>query len=368
MASAKRLKANKHVISSPSYGRGLRGMISAGLITMFTTLILVAFLAPFGYMSITSIKSKEQISTSARGSIWPSSEQFFEYQAEGETSSENFPLVKVPTENGLKEYALVQKGRQSSDFVDPENLAAGPFTLDLRWRSLEPVTKLDPQWGNFQEAWVGVNFPRLLFNTFAIAALGIIGTVVSCVLVAYGFARFPIPAKGAVFAVLIGTIVLPGQVTLVPTFALFSAIGWTGTWLPLIVPHFFSNAYNVFLLRQFFMTIPKELDEAAMIDGANPFQVLIQILLPQLWPGIVTIALFHLVFAWNDYFMPLIYLIGKDELLPIAVGIQKFNALFATQPQLIQATSLMTLVIPVLIFIFAQRIFMRGIVLTGVDR
>lgn len=358
---------NRHVIGSPSYGKSLRGILAAGLITMLTSLLLIAFLAPFGYMTVTSLKSKEQISESARGSIWPTSNQTYAYSLKG-APEESYPLLKVPTEEGIKAYALVTRGRNSSDFIDPENPDAGPFTLELRWRALEPVTKLDPQWGNFQEAWIGVNFPRLLFNTFAIAFLGIVGTVISCTLVAYGFARFPIPGKAALFAILISTIVLPDQVTLVPTFALFAMIGWTGTWLPLIVPHFFANAYNVFLLRQFFMSIPKELDEAAMIDGANPFQVLLQILLPQLWPGIVTVALFHLVYAWNDYFSPLIYLIGKENLLPISVGIQKFNALYATQPQLVQATSLMTLIVPIILFIFAQRIFMRGIVLTGVDR
>jgi len=367
MATTKKA-INSRVITTPSYGRDLRKMVAAGLITMFTTILLIAYLAPFGYMAVTSVKSQQQISESALGPVWPMSEQSFNYLFEGETESQDYPLMKVPTENGVQELALVKKGRRSSDFIDPNNLSAGPVTYDVRWRALDPVRKLAPKWDNYREAWVGVNFPRLLFNTFAIAILGIIGTVISCTLVAYGFSRFPIPAKGALFAVLISTIVLPTQVTLVPTFAMFALIGWTGTWLPLIVPHFFANAYNVFLLRQFFLTIPKTLDEAAMIDGANPFQVLTQILLPQLWPGLITVALFHLVFAWNDYFMPLIYLIGKDNLLPVSVGIQKFNALYTSQPQLIQATSLMTLIVPVIIFVFAQRIFMRGIVLTGVDK
>jgi multiple sugar transport system permease protein len=167
---------------------------------------------------------------------------------------------------------------------------------------------------------------------------------------------------------LIGTIILPGQVTLIPTYAFFARIGWTGTWLPLTVPHFFANAYNVFLLRQFFLTLPKELDEAAMIDGATPWQVLIKVIIPQAWPAIISVGLFHFIFAWNDYFGPLIYLLGHPELQPISVGVQEFNFAYGAQPQLVQATSLMAMVLPLVIFFFAQKIFMRGVVITGVEK
>jgi multiple sugar transport system permease protein len=168
--------------------------------------------------------------------------------------------------------------------------------------------------------------------------------------------------------ILIATIILPRQVTLVPTYVFFDRIGWTGTWLPLIVPHFFANAYNVFLLRQFFQSIPKEMDEAAMIDGASPLRTLVSIIVPQAWPALVAVALFHFVFAWNDYFEPLIYLLGKPELQPISVGIQQFNFIYDKEPHLIQSTALMGLVLPIILFVLAQRFFMQGIVVTGVDK
>jgi multiple sugar transport system permease protein len=213
-----------------------------------------------------------------------------------------------------------------------------------------------------------LNFPLLFRNTLIIAVVGMIGTLLASICVAYAFARFPIPGKNILFIILIGTIILPGQVTLIPTYAFFAKIGWTGTWLPLIVPHFFSNAYNVFLLRQFFLTLPRELDEAAMIDGASPFQILIKIIIPQAWPAIISVGLFHFIFAWNDFFNPLIYLLGKPDLQVISVGVQVFNFAYGAQPQLVQATSIMTMVLPLVIFFFAQKIFMRGVVITGVEK
>jgi multiple sugar transport system permease protein len=221
---------------------------------------------------------------------------------------------------------------------------------------------------NFPTAWELVKFPLLFRNTLAIALVGMTGTLLSSICVAYAFARFPIPGKNILFIVLIGTIILPDQVTLIPTYALFAAIGWTGTWLPLMVPHFFSNAYNVFLLRQFFMTLPRELDEAAMIDGATPFQILTKVIIPQAWPAIIAVGLFHFVFAWNDYFGPLLYLLGQPDLQPISVGVQIFNFRYSQQPQLVQATSLMAMVLPLVIFFFAQKVFMRGVVITGVEK
>ena len=164
------------------------------------------------------------------------------------------------------------------------------------------------------------------------------------------------------------TIILPFQITLIPTFAVFSALGWIGTWLPLLIPHFFANAYNVFLLRQYFLTIPRELDEAAMLDGANPLRVLVSVIIPQSIPVLTAVALFHFFFAWNDFFQPLIYLQGNIEAQPLSVGIASFNALFYQKPTLIQAAAMMSLVLPVAIFFMAQRAFMRGIVITGVEK
>ena len=173
------------------------------------------------------------------------------------------------------------------------------------------------------------------------------GRCCSCTLVAYGFARFRFPGRNLLFTLLIATIFLPAAVTLIPTYTLFVKLGWVGTWLPLLVPAFFANAYDVFLLRQYFMTIPRELDEAAAIDGAGPLRILRSVILPQAWPVIVAVAIFHFVYSWNDFFGPLIYLSTKPDLQPLAVGLARFNGTPLQGPGLIQAGTLMTLVIPV---------------------
>lgn len=346
-----------------AYDSSVRRMMITASVTLFALMLVAAFLLPFAYGTITAFKNKEQIVTSARGSILPVSPVKFTY------NEQQYDVFEVPMPDGeVRTLALIRAGRNDSTFVDPANPEAGEIFWEGRWRTLQQEMTLDPQFGNFQQVWNGINFPILLRNTGVIALVGTIGTLISCILVAYGFARFPIPGKSILFMLLIGTIILPRQVTLVPTYAFFSLIGWTGTWLPLIVPHFFANAYNVFLLRQYFMTLPRELDEAAVIDGAGPFRVLLWVIIPQSWPVIVTVSLFHIVFAWNDYFEPLIYLLGRPELQPISVGIQRFNFIYDQQPHLIQATALLGLAVPVLLFFLAQRFFMRGVVITGVEK
>ena len=150
-----------------------------------------------------------------------------------------------------------------------------------------------------------------------------------------------------------------------PTYTIFSKIGWVGTWLPLLVPTFFANAFDVFLIRQYMMTIPRDMDEAASIDGAGPFRTLISVILPQVWPAVVAVAIFHLVYSWNDFFDPLIYLSTKPELQTLAVGLQKFNGIHYRNPAYVQAGTLMTMVIPVILFLVFQRVFVRGVVSAG---
>lgn len=343
----------------PFADRQMRRFIIGGLVTMFASMALFVYLAPFFYMTVTSFKSLDQVQN---GLILPQSPATYTYQGEA------YEVYNVPLEGEERQLALVDKGRRRSGFIDPANPEAGLIEWEGRWRQLEPAWELDVQWGNYAEAWKAIEFPRLLFNTAAIAALGVIGTVISCTLVAYGFARFPIPGKNILFLILIGTIVLPKQVTLVPTYYIFNRIGWVNTWLPLIVPHFFANAYNTFLLRQYFLSIPKELDEAAMIDGASPMQILLKVIVPQSWPVLIAVALFHTVFAWNDYFEPLIYLRGRPDLWPISIGLQEFNFVYGTQPHLLQAASLMALAVPVIMFFLAQRYFMQGVKITGVEK
>lgn len=330
-------------------------------VTAFTLLILALFLSPFLEMVYYALSTTDQM-TALGAPAWPARPATFTYQGQ------ELEVYRVPTDTGTRDLAIVKKGRRESTFIDPANPQAGEIPWQGSWRALQRPWTLSPTWSNFTEVWEKIQFPRLFFNTLAIAVLGIIGTLISCTLVAYGFARFRVPGKDLLFTVLISTIFLPTAVTIVPTYTFFAKIGWVGTWLPLIVPHYFANAYNVFLLRQYFMTIPREMDEAAMIDGAGPFRILLRIIVPQAMPVIVAVALFHLVFAWNDFFGPLIYLSTRPDLQPLAVGLSRFEGIYFSDKPLVQAASLLTLIVPVLLFFAAQRVFMRGVVITGVEK
>lgn len=332
------------------------------LVTGLTGVVLFVFLLPLGYMVVTSLKSEAMI-TNLSAPILPQSPATFEYEGE------QLDIYTVPMPDGSeRELALHVPRRDVSQFIDPAEPEAGIIEWEGNWRTLPPAYGLDPQWSNYSRAWSLMNFPLLLRNTLVIAGLGTLGAVGSSILVAYGLARFRVPFGRSIMVVLIATIVLPKFTMLVPTYALFVKIGWVGTWLPLIVPHFFANAFNVFLLRQYFLTIPRELDEAATIDGAGPLRTLWSVILPQMKPAIVAVSLFHFYFAWNDFFEPMIYLSTRPDLEPISVGLRTFNTLYDSQPQLIQSGAMLALIIPVVVFLLAQRVFLQGIDLSGVQK
>ncbi len=339
-----------------------REILNKVLVTGIASFILLAFIAPLGYMVLTGIKSDDQMSDPSASPFWPQSPQTIEYQGE------ELEVYEVPIGGEVQELAALQKRRQETTFIDPQDPAAGEIVWEGNWRQLTPAYESDPQWNNFKKAWDELNFPRLFRNTLIIAVTGTIGAVGSSILVAYGFSRFEFKGKNIMFMILVGTIILPMQATLIPTYIIFQRLGWVNTFLPLIVPHFFANAYNVFLLRQYFLQIPRALDEAAMIDGAGPFRILTSVILPQALPAVTAVSLFHFFFAWNDFFGPLVYLVSAPDLWPLSVGLQRFNATYGRVPNLIQTSALITLVLPVIIFFFAQRIFMQGIVFTGVDK
>lgn len=324
--------------------------------------VLFLFLVPMVYGIVTSLKTDSQFSKLG-APWWPATERSIEY--EGDT----YDVYFVPDENGtMQELALYKKGRQVSEFLDPQNLDAGPFEWEGNWRGLERSWASDPQWDNYITAWDAIDFPILLRNTAVYAVVTTFGAVLSASLVAYGFARFRIPGKSIMFMLMLSTVILPSAVTLIPTYFVFLQLGWVGTWLPLIVPAFFSWGTNVFLMRQFFMSIPLALDEAAAIDGAGPFRIFYSIILPQSVPALTAVGLFHFFFSWNDFFGPLIYLAGEPEKFPITVGLTAFNNLYSQSTNLIQAASLLSAVIPLLVFFFAQRVFMQGVVVTGVEK
>ncbi len=350
-------------MSSKTIHTGRAGRIAQSVIlTLITLFIVFLFLLPFFNMVFTSLKTTDQMSE-AGAPIWPA------LPGTAEVDGKTLDVFEVPMPDGsVQNLAIVKKGRQESTFVDPANLDAGEIVWQGAWRTLDRSWTVSPTWSNFYKAWVLIDFPLLFRNTLAIALFGLIGTVVSSTLVGYGFARFRFPLRNFWFTVLVSTIFLPYAVTIIPTYAFFVRIGWVSTWLPLIVPHYFSNAYNVFLMRQYIMTIPREMDEAAQMDGAGPIRILWSMIIPQCKSVMLAVALFHLVFAWNDYFGPLLYLSTVPDLQPISVALPRFNNIYGANPPLIQAAALMAMALPVLLFFLAQRVFIQGVVVTGVEK
>lgn len=348
----------------------LRKGINIAFVTALTIAILAIFLAPFLFMVFTSLKTQGQISQLG-APIWPAKPTTFEYNGKA-IEVYRVPLAKCagadPNDTSIKELAIVKKGRQQSTFIDPANVEAGELVCNVSWRALDRPWVFSPEWQNYVEVWNTIDYPRLMWNTTFYAIMTEIGVLISCTLVAFGFARFRFPGRDFLFIVLIATIFLPVAVTIIPTYTFFQRIGWLGTWLPLIVPAFFANAYDVFLLRQYFLTLPRELDESAMIDGASPLTILWRIIIPQSYPALMAVTVFHIVFAWNDYFGPLIYLSTARDKWPISVALSNFNGIYGQRNELIQAGSLMALIAPLLLFIIAQRFFVQGIVVTGVEK
>jgi multiple sugar transport system permease protein len=341
--------------------RSLRGYLGRASLTLLGVIILSAFLLPL--LSMLALALQEAGQRTTPGAPWyPAS------PATGIYQDQTYEIYEVPIDGATRSLMLVKKGRSESTFVDPADPTQTPIVWQGAWRTLQQSWVFDPNINNFTKVWSQLNFPRLLFNTAAVAVLSTVGAVASSVLVAYGFARFRFPGKNILFIILIATIILPFQVTLIPTYAVFTRLGWNGTWLPLIIPHFFANAFNVFLLRQYFLSIPRDLDEAATIDGASPFRILRSVIVPLSVPAITAVSLFHFFYSWNDFFLPLLYLSGKPELQTLPIAIQQYNALYVSQPTLIQASALMTMAVPVAVFFLAQRAFMRGVVVTGVEK
>jgi multiple sugar transport system permease protein len=223
----------------------------------------------------------------------------------------------------------------------------------------------DPVWANYPNALAKINFPVALRNTLFYAVPSVIGTVVSCSLVAYGFARIKWPGRDIVFVVLLATMMLNDQVTFIPLYIIYSKLGWVGTYLPLVVPTFLGNPFFIFLLRQFFLGIPNELSDAARIDGASDLRILLRIIVPLSWPAIITVALFTFIEKWTDFFKPLIYL-RDPEFQPLSLAIQTFQSAHKTDWPLSMAASVAITAPLVILYFFAQRKFIEGITLTGV--
>lgn len=361
MATLTRLVSAQTAAAAFVSRRAVRTFASTLIVTVIGLGVMIVFLTPIGYMLATAFKPDSQL-TAQNAPLWPAKAATYNYQGK------DYPLYDVPTSTGIKRLALIRPFREDSDVFDPAHPEQGVFNVKGRWRTWSPVYEFSLTWENFVTAWDQVNFTLLFRNSLILAIISTAGTLFSCILVAYSFARFRIPGKNLLFIILISTIVLPPQATIIPLYILFTKLGWTGTWLPLLVPAFFANAYDVFLLRQYIMGIPRELDEAAMLDGANPLRTLVSVIIPQAIPAITAVTLFHFFFVWNQYFEPLVYLLGKEELYPISVGVGAFVTTFNNYPGRSAATAAVALLLPAVMFFLAQRQFMQGVVITGVDK
>ncbi|MCK5793372.1 MAG: carbohydrate ABC transporter permease [Anaerolineales bacterium] len=355
---SKEVSKISHFSSFKLFFRGMRAqtLLAKGSTTLILAVGAVVIMIPFLFMISTSLKDRNQLRAFPPPLI-PYEQTMVEVNGKEE------PLYKVYVEGQTLEMALIKNRPEGKGlFVDPDNLGA---PIELVIAKQEAVRHVEIHWENYKEALTTVPFLKYLINTLIIIFLSLVGTLLSSSLVAYGFARYRAPGMNVLFIVLLGTIMLPGQVTLLPTYVLFQKLGWVDTLKPLIVPNFFANAFNVFLLRQFFMTIPVEMDEAAKIDGASPLQILFHIILPQSKPVIAAIAVFHFLYHWNDFFEPLIYLHSQEN-WTMAIGLQTFSALYSVNTHLIMAASVIMVIPPVILFFLAQRVFMQGVVVSGI--
>jgi multiple sugar transport system permease protein len=225
------------------------------------------------------------------------------------------------------------------------------------------------QWDNYYQAWTSIQFDVFFKNSLIVVVLTVLGGTSSAFIVAYGFARFRFPGRNAVFGLCLATLVLPPEVTIIPLFLTFKQVHWLDTLKPLIVPSFFGGgAFAIFLLRQFILTLPFELDEAAMIDGASRLRVLFSVIAPNAKPALATVALFTFISHWNDFFGPLIFLNSPENFtLPLGLYSLKTYAGDPGEPkdQLLMAGSVIATLPIVVVFFAAQRYFIQGIVTTG---
>lgn len=257
-------------------------------------------------------------------------------------------------------------------------LFAAPFFWTVS-SSLKPISEIylfpptlfphDIRWQNYPDVFRLAPFARFIWNTVVITGFAMVGQILSASAVAYGFSRFRFPGRDALFFVVLSTMMLPWQVTIVPTFLLFRYLGWINTFLPLIVPSFFGGgAFYIFLLRQFFMSIPRDLDEAAKLDGASSVRIFWNIIMPLSTAAIATVAIFSFIQHWNEFIGPLIFL-NSTEKFTVSIGLRYFmvNPFESDEPReaILMAASTIVALPTLILFFAAQQYFVRGIVTTG---
>ncbi|HZO89479.1 MAG TPA: carbohydrate ABC transporter permease [Chthonomonadaceae bacterium] len=313
--------------------------------------------------------------------LWMVSSSFKDLETVFEYPPTLLPMETLTAERGGKRYkladytppggqpvrsVLIADQRPGQYRVEPVG-AGGPQAREwVAASAVEVRRRIHFRVENYRAAWTAAPFTQFLMNTLIITGLGILGQVLSASLVAFGFARLRWPGRNLLFLVVLATMMLPGEVTMIPTYLIFRRLGWIDTFLPLIVPSFLGGgAFSIFLFRQFFMTLPRELDEAARVDGCSSFAIYWHILMPLCKPILATLAVFSFVANWNDFLTPLIYLNSADK-FTLAVGLRFFQGVYNTEMQLLMAASTLVLLPVLLVFFLGQRYFVKSIVLTGI--
>lgn len=242
----------------------------------------------------------------------------------------------------------------------------GPLALPQdEFGGYEPVREFGFRWSNYPEGLEFISFGQQLTNTLIICLSSALGAIISCSLVAYGLARVPWRGRNALFYVILATMMIPPQVTMVPLFVVFAKLGMVNTFWPLILPSFLAPGFFVFLLRQFFLGIPQDLTDAARLEGCGDFGIYWRIALPLSKPALATVALFSFLGAWNDYLGPLIYL-SDEAKYTLSLGIASFSSQYGSFPGMLMAVSTVMTVPIIALFFFTQRTFIQGITLTGI--
>ncbi len=333
----------------------------AGLFNLLVFSLLIIYLFPIVYMVSTSFMESPQLGD-RYAPVYPARPNTFNY------GGKEYRIYNVPFPEGERQLALVKPGRMSSEFVDPADPEQRLIPWDGSWRTLRGVYHFQITWDNFTRLFISIPFSRMVQNTLVMALLTELGVMISSIVVAYGFARFPLPGGNLLFYVLIATMLIPEKITLIPTYYYFvRVLEWNGSWLPLLLPFFFGNAVYIFLLRQNFKSIPKEMEEAAMLDGAGPLRILFSVVLPQSWPVVITVGLLHFFYIWNETRQAALYLSTRRDLIPVSFGIQNFQSLAPIQ-NLLQASALLVMIVPVIVLLITQRHFMRNLVITGMEK
>lgn len=321
------------------------------------------FLLPFIWMVSTSFKTEQDVFRVPQ--TWLPKDN-----VRVEIDGEEYPLYNVSIDDQVKQLAAIKIISGKGTFIDPERPSE---EIIVRMKFAEPVLKISFQWENYIDSMnrslrpgIAVNFFTYVKNSLVVAFFTVIGTVISCALPAYGFARIKWPGRDVLFILVLSTMMLPFQVTMIPMYIFFTkGLDWGNTFLPLIIPAFFGNAYFIFLMRQFYRTIPEEICDAARVDGASEWVIFLRIILPLTKPVLFTVAVFTFLFSWNDFTGPLIYLTDPTK-FTIALGLQDYYSQHAVAwNQLMAASVVFTLPI-IIAFFFAQKTFIQGVKLTGI--